>query len=467
MMKAETIVAPATALSESGIGIIRLSGVDAIQIAGRYFSKLKEMKTHTIHYGFIMDGDEAVDEVMVSLMKSPNSYTREDVVEINCHGSVMVMNRIMDMMIRNGARLAEPGEFTKKAFLNGRIDLAEAEAVMDVIRSKSEFALKASLNQLTGKVSDVIRLLREDIIYQVAYIESALDDPEHRSLEGYMNILQEKVADILERINLLIKSSENGKILKEGINTVIVGKPNVGKSSFLNLLTGDDRAIVTDIAGTTRDILEESVKVNGVMLNIIDTAGIRTTEDTIEKIGVEKAMKSVLQADLIVYIIDSSIDLDENDRKIRELIKDRKVIVLLNKTDLETKVDENDLRMFLESGDKNYPQVDNFVDKPIIIKISVKENTGFDQFSQVILDMFIDGGINREDVFITNLRHQEALRNAYDSMLFVNQSLEAKMPEDFYTIDMMSAYEYLGMITGDQIGEDLITEIFSKFCTGK
>ncbi len=467
MMKRETIVAPATALSESGIGIIRLSGDDAVPITGKCFSKIKDMKTHTIRYGFIMDGEEAIDEVMVSLMKSPNSYTREDVVEINCHGSIMIMNRIMNLMIKNGARLAEPGEFTKKAFLNGRIDLAEAEAVMDIIRSKSEFALRTSLNQLTGKVSDVIRLLREDIIYQVAYIESALDDPEHRSLEGYQDILQEKVTDILRRMNLLIKTSENGKILKEGIYTVIVGKPNVGKSSLLNLLVGDDRAIVTDIAGTTRDILEESVKVNGVMLNIIDTAGIRATEDTIEKIGVEKAMKYALQADLIVYVIDSSVELDENDRKIRELINGRKAIVLLNKADLDTKVDEDDIQMFLESGDKNYPHVDNSVDRPAIIRTSAKENSGFDQFSQTIWDMFIDDGINREDIFITNLRHQEALRNAYDSMLLVNQSLEAKMPEDFYTIDMMSAYEYLGMITGDQIGEDLINEIFSKFCTGK
>ncbi len=466
-MKKDTIVAPATAMSESGIGIIRLSGEDAVNIAEKCFSRIKNMKSHTIHYGFIMDGDDPLDEVMVSLMKSPNSYTREDVVEINCHGGMMVMKRIMDLMLKNGARLAEPGEFTKRAFLNGRIDLAEAEAVMDIISSKSDFALKSSVRQLTGKVSDIISALRKDIIYQVAYIESALDDPEHFSLEGYSDILHDKVIDLLDRMTFLIKASDNGKILKEGINTVIVGKPNVGKSTFLNLLLGEDRAIVTDIAGTTRDILEESVKINGVILNIIDTAGIRSTQDIIEKIGVEKAMKTALQADLIVYIVDSSVDLDDNDRRIRDLIKGKKVIILLNKTDLDTKVDVKMLNNFFGYGDKNYPQVDNIVDKPLVIKTSAKENIGFDQFGQAILDIFIDGAINTEEIFITSLRHQEALQNAYDSMLLVNHSLEAKMPEDFYTIDMMGAYEYLGLITGEQVGEDLINEIFSKFCTGK
>ncbi len=463
-MKTETIAAIATAVSNSGIGIIRVSGDDAIEIVSRVFPKIKGMKSHSICYGFIQDGEKVVDEVMVSLMKGPKSYTKEDVVEINCHGGAMMMNRVLELVLKSGARLAEPGEFTKRAFLNGRIDLAKAEAVMDIIQSKNEFALKNSVNQLTGRVSESIRVLREDIIYQVAYIESALDDPEHISLDGYTDTLSVKVDDVLNKMEQLLRASENGKILKEGINTVIVGKPNAGKSSLLNLLAGKERAIVTDIAGTTRDVLEETIRVNGIVLNIIDTAGIRNTDDVIEKIGVERARKYALDADLIIYLVDTSVPLDENDKEIMDLIKDKKVIILLNKTDLESKICEEELINYYE--DNNYPQVDNLVDK--IIRTSTKENIGFDMFEKAIVDMFFNGEINvDEEVFITNMRHKEALQNAYESMLLVKKSLEDEMPEDFYTIDMMSAYADLGLIIGEEVEEDLVNEIFAKFCTGK
>ena len=325
-MNTDTIAAIATAVSDSGIGIIRISGDDAITVADRiYHSKnnkkrLASVKSHTIHYGYIYDGDELVDEVMVAVMYAPNTYTRENIVEIYCHGGILVMNRILEVVLKNGCRLAEPGEFTKRAFLNGRIDLSKAEAVMDLIHSKNEFALKSSVKQLKGAVSDKVRSMREEILYEIAFIESALDDPEHISLDGYPGKLEEKVTRIQGELKKLIDSADNGKMLKDGINTVIVGKPNAGKSSLLNLLVGEERAIVTSVAGTTRDVLEESIKLHGVGLNIIDTAGIRSTDDEVEKIGVEKARKYAGDADLIVYVVDASCALDENDDEIMELI---------------------------------------------------------------------------------------------------------------------------------------------------
>ena len=340
MKQTETIAAIATALSDSGIGIVRISGEEAIEIGNRvYRSKngchsLKDYGSHTIHYGFVMDGEEILDEVMVAVMKAPNSYTREDTVEINCHGGVLIVQKILGAVVRQGARLAEPGEFTKRAFLNGRIDLAKAEAVMDIIHSRNEFALKSSMQQLKGSVSDCIRRMREEILYEIAFIESALDDPEHISTDGYPQKLSRKVEELLARCTKLIDSADNGKVLKEGINTVIVGKPNAGKSSLMNLLVGEEKAIVTDVAGTTRDILEESIRLHGIGLHIIDTAGIRSTEDVVEKIGVERAMKIASDADLILYVVDSSVELDESDEEILDLIRDKKRIVLLNKTDL-------------------------------------------------------------------------------------------------------------------------------------
>ncbi len=338
-MGTDTIAAIATAMTSSGIGIVRISGDEAVSITDRIFEmknqkKLEDMPTHTIHYGHIHDGDEVIDEVMVVLMRGPKSYTREDTVEIDCHGGVYVMKRILETVIKYGARPAEPGEFTKRAFLNGRIDLSQAESVIDVINSKNEFALKSSLSQLSGSVSEKIKEIRGTVLHEIAFIESALDDPEHISLDGYPEKLSGIVSDVIKKIDKLLANSDNGKMLKEGISTVIVGKPNAGKSSLLNSLVGEEKAIVTDIAGTTRDVLEEQINLNGILLNIIDTAGIRDTEDVVEKIGVERAKKYLNNADLVIYVVDTSTALDENDHEIMELLKDRHAIVLLNKSDL-------------------------------------------------------------------------------------------------------------------------------------
>ncbi len=459
-MKTDTIAAIATAVGDSGIGIVRISGDEAIEIADRVYrskndkKRLVDVKSHTIHYGFIYDGDELVDEVMVAVMRAPNTYTKENIVEIDCHGGILVMDQILEVIIKNGCRIAEPGEFTKRAFLNGRIDLSKAEAVMDIIHSKNEFALRSSVKQLKGAVSDKVHSLREDILYEIAFIESALDDPEHISLEGYLEKLEVRATRIHGELKKLIDSADNGKMLKDGINTVIVGKPNVGKSSLLNLLVGEEKAIVTSVAGTTRDVLEESIRLNGVGLNIIDTAGIRNTEDEVEKIGVEKARKYAEDADLVIYVVDASCALDENDEEIMEMIADKKVIVLLNKSDLEQVVSEDRII-------KKLTQVS-------VIKTSTKENTGIDEFENVIKRLFFGGEIAVNDqIYITNQRHKEALREAYESMEMVLHSLADQMPEDFYSIDLMSAYASLGRIIGEEVGEDLVNEIFSKFCMGK
>lgn len=470
-MQTDTIAAIATAVSDSGIGIIRISGSDALSVADKIYrspknkKKLSQAASHTIHYGYIYDEDELIDEVMVAVMRSPHSYTTEDTVEINCHGGILVMNRILETVLHHGARLAQPGEFTKRAFLNGRIDLSKAEAVMDLIHSKNEFAMKASVNQLKGSVSAKVRSLREDILYEIAFIESALDDPEHISLEGYPDKLMTKTQGLSQELKKLIDSADNGKMLKDGIRTVILGKPNAGKSSLLNVLVGEDKAIVTSVAGTTRDVLEESIKLHGIGLNMIDTAGIRDTEDEVEKIGVEKARKYANQADLVIYVVDSSRELDENDEEIIELIRDKKVIVLLNKTDLEPVVTEeqikNKFREIYEGEEKHD-------DSLHVIRTSTKDNTGIDEFEKTIQDMFFAGRIAvNDEIYITNQRHKEALVEAYDSLKMVQKSLEDEMPEDFYSIDLMSAYAALGRIIGEEVGEDLVNEIFSKFCMGK
>jgi tRNA modification GTPase len=462
-MNTETIAAIATAVSDSGIGIIRISGEDAIKVADRIYRsknnerKLSCVKSHTINYGFIYDGDELIDEVMVAVMKAPNTYTKENTVEIDCHGGILVMNRVLDTVLKNGCRLAEPGEFTKRAFLNGRIDLSKAEAVMDIIHSKNEFALKASVKQLNGAVYDKVKKLRDEILYEIAFIESALDDPEHISLDGYNESLSEKALDIKSELKKLIDSADNGKMIKDGINTVIVGKPNVGKSSLLNLLVGEDKAIVTSVAGTTRDVLEESIKLHGIGLNIIDTAGIRDTDDEVEKIGVGKARKYAANADLIIYVVDGSRKLDENDDEIIKLISDKKVIVLLNKTDLEQLVDENEIMTKMCNNEDVR-----------IIKTSTKENKGIDEFEKLVRDMFFGGEISiNDEIYITNQRHKEALSEAYESINMVIKSLDDNMPEDFYSIDLMSAYASLGKIIGEEVEDDLVNEIFSKFCMGK
>lgn len=459
-MKTDTIAAIATAVSTSGIGIIRISGEDAIRTASRVYraknpqKNLMAVKSHTLHYGFIYDGDELIDEVMVAVMRSPNTYTKEDIVEIDCHGGILVMNQILNVLLKNGCRLAEPGEFTKRAFLNGRIDLSKAEAVMDIIHSKNEFALKASMKQLRGGVSDKVRSLRDRILSEIAYIEAALDDPEHISLEDYPASLEEKIFQMKNELKQMLDNADQGKLLKEGLQTVIVGEPNAGKSSLLNVLVGEDRAIVTSVAGTTRDVLEESIKLHGIGLNIIDTAGIRETEDEVEKIGVDKARSYAEMADLILYVVDSSRPLDEDDASVLEIITDKKVIVLLNKTDLEQVVSEEEIQQRLPAAS--------------IIRTSMKDNTGIDLFEDTIKTMFFGGEIAiNDELYITNQRHKEALAEAYESMEMVLQSLAQKLPEDFYSIDLMSAYASLGRILGEEVGEALVNEIFSKFCMGK
>lgn len=461
-MKTDTIAAIATAMTNSGIGIIRISGEDAFTVIDRIYQskngkkKLSEEKSHTVHYGYIVDDtkeNKIIDEVMVLIMRAPNTYTREDTVEIDCHGGLLVMQKILDTVVCHGARPAEPGEFTKRAFLNGRIDLTQAESVMDVISSKNEFALKSSISQLQGSLQKEIKELREKIIYEIAFIESALDDPEHINIDGYGQKLKTVAEECKERIEHLLDTADNGKILKEGIDTVIVGKPNAGKSSLMNVLLKKERAIVTDIAGTTRDVLEEQMNLNGITLNIIDTAGIRDTEDIVEKIGVDKAKDYLVNADLIIYVVDSSTPLDENDEKIMEMIKDRTALVLLNKSDLDTVTTEEMIASHLDQK---------------IIKVSMKENQGVDELENAIKELFFHGKVELNDeVYITNARHKAALSNAKDSLNMVLDSIAMEMPEDFYSIDLMNTYEELGNILGESLGEDLVNEIFSKFCTGK
>lgn len=455
----DTIAAIATALSPSGIGIVRISGPESREIVGKVYrskggkKKLQDVPSHSIHYGFICDGDEVIDEVLVMVMDGPRSYTGEDTVEIDCHGGVLAMRKILDTVVKNGARPADPGEFTKRAFLNGRIDLSQAEAVIDVINAKNEYALKSSVSQLRGNIQKAIKEIRGDLIYQIAYIESALDDPEHISIDGYGENLYKEVKKQEERIDRLLLSVKEGKLVKEGIKTVIVGKPNAGKSSLLNTLLGEERAIVTDIAGTTRDILEETILLHGISLRIIDTAGIRETQDVVEKIGVEKAIDSAKDADLVLFVVDSSVPLDENDREIMELLKDKKTIVLLNKADLEQAVDEDDLK--------------NTAGHPVI-SVSAKEEQGIDLLEDKIKELFFQGGLEfNDEIYITNARHKAALEEARKSLEMVENSIEMQMPEDFFSIDLMNAYEALGRIIGESAGEDLVNEIFSKFCTGK
>ena len=452
----DTICAISTAISNSGIGIIRVSGDDAIEKVDKIFSgkqSLLEAESHTVHYGHIVFDNNVLDEVMVLVFKGPKSYTTEDTVEIDCHGGVIVLQQVLNAVIAQGIRPAEPGEFTKRAFLNGRIDLSQAESVIDIIDSNSKFALQNSMNQLQGSVSTMIKNLRAKIIYEIAYIESALDDPEHISLDGYQESLLPKIQDMKETIKYHLDTAGNGMMLKEGICTAIIGKPNAGKSSLLNTLARKERAIVTDIAGTTRDTLEEQIMLNGICLNIIDTAGIRDTEDSVEKIGVEKAMDSISMADLILYVVDSSTDLDENDFQIMEHIKNKNVIVLLNKSDLEVMVSEEKIKENL-----NAP----------VLSFSAKNGDGLEQLENLITDMFFKGSIQENNqVIITNARHVSALSRAYESLSHVVESIENEMPEDFLSIDLMDAYESLGTIIGESVEEDLVNEIFSKFCTGK
>ena len=455
----DTIAAAATAMTASGIGIIRMSGPDSREIAGKIYrskggkKKIEEVPSHTIHYGFICDGEEVIDEVLVMVMDGPRSYTGEDTVEIDCHGGVLAMKRVLETVIKYGARPAEPGEFSKRAFLNGRMDLSQAEAVIDIINAQNEYALKSSVSQLRGNIQRAVRKIREGIIYQIAFIESALEDPEHISIDGYGETLKTEVEKQKKEIQKLLDTVKEGRLLKEGIKTVIVGKPNAGKSSLLNLLVGEERAIVTEIAGTTRDILEETIVLSGISLRMIDTAGIRDTEDLVEKIGVGKAIEHAKDADLVLYVVDASVPLDENDEEIIQIVREKKAVVILNKTDLEQVVSEEELRE--RTGQP-------------VVAVSAKEQLGMDRLEQQIKEMFFEGELSfNDEIYITNIRHKTALEDAKKSLELVEQSIEMQMPEDFYSIDLMNAYEALGSIIGEAVGEDLVNEIFSKFCTGK
>lgn len=460
-----TIAAISTAVSESGIGIVRISGPEAFSVAARVFrpkkedKKIENVKTHTIHYGFIMEENEPVDEVLLMAMRKPYTYTGEDIIEIDCHGGIRAMKRVLDTVLKNGAVLAAPGEFTKRAFLNGRIDLSQAEAVMDVIRAKNDQALKNSLKQLKGSIKEKIIEIRKNILYEIAYIESALDDPEHISLEGYPEKLLSVVEHEKEKLCELISTYTDGRILQEGIKTVILGKPNAGKSSLLNLLLGEERAIVTDIAGTTRDTLEEYLNLSGITLRIIDTAGIRKTEDAVERIGVERARDTAKEADLILFVADSSSPVDESDEAVFSLLEGKKSIVLYNKTDLQPAFPVQDLKNRLLLHENK---------EVCVIPFSAKDGTGKEELTEKIKELFYSGDLSAEnEICITNERHKEALEEAADSLELVKNSIRDGMPEDFFSIDLMNAYESLGRIIGESVSDDLIDEIFSKFCVGK
>lgn len=454
-----TIAAISTStMSSGGISIVRLSGVDAVEIADKIFEaknkkKLKDARSHTIHYGVIKDGDEVIDEVLVSVMRAPDTYTREDVIEINCHGGILVTRRVLDTVLKNGAKPAEPGEFTKRAFLNGRIDLSQAEAVIDIINARNDYALKSSVNQLGGKLSEKIKKIREIILDNVAFIESALDDPEHYDINDNVDKMCTDVDNCVESVDKLLKTADNGRIMRDGIRTVILGKTNAGKSSLLNALAREERAIVTDIEGTTRDVLEEQINLSGVTLNLIDTAGIRKTDDYVENIGVNKAKQYAKDADFIIYVIDSSRPLDNNDYEIMDLIMNKKVLVLLNKSDMEQVVTKEDVLKHLSCN---------------VISVSAKEETGIDKLESEIKDMFFNGNIStNEEIYITNLRHKNLLREALESLKLVKEGIDSNMSEDFLTIDLMNAYEKLGLIIGEEVEDDLADRIFEKFCMGK
>lgn len=459
-----------------GIGVIRISGNKSLEIAGKIFrtkkfvdkknGKLKDnliwdynyflkKQTHTISYGFIIDDNSIIDEVIVLLMKAPNSYTKEDVVEIDVHGGVFVVKKILELLLKNGARLAEPGEFTKRAFLNGRIDLSQAEAVMKIIASKSNFALDSAVKQLEGSVSEYIEKIRQEILHNLGFIEAALDDPEHYNLDEHREDILKDTKDEINKLDALLKSFDNGRMKSEGINTVIVGKPNAGKSSLMNLLLDEERAIVTNVAGTTRDIIEETVYLDNIVLNLVDTAGIRKTNDIVENIGVDRAINYLEKADFVIYVVDASVSLDESDRQIIKLLKSKNKIgvVLMNKSDLNVKLTEDDIKSNLNWD---------------CIEFSNETKQGLKRLSEYIKNSFLHGDITFNDqIYLTSIRHKEAVEDALNSLIQVKNTIDLNMPEDFFTVDMMDAYKKLGLINGETASEDLINKIFKDFCMGK
>jgi len=472
-MYTKTIASIASGMG-GGIGVIRISGDDALTVAGKIFRKRSQVdltsecekdgiqyddkyfekkESHTIHYGFIVDNGKVIDEVMVLLMKKPNSYTREDVVEIDSHGGPFIVKKILETVLKNGAVLAEPGEFTKRAFLNGRIDLAQAEAVMKLISSENNYALDSALSQLEGNLSKYIETIRQDILHDIGYIEAALDDPEHYELGEFRFELKDKLQNDREKLNELIEHFDDGRMKSEGINTVIVGKPNAGKSSLMNLLLDEERAIVTNVAGTTRDILEERVKLGDVILNLVDTAGIHETNDIVENIGVNKAIEYADKCDFIIYVVDSSGRLDDADFQIIDILQQKKGVILMNKSDLNPVITVEDIQKKL-----NWE----------CITFSNETKQGMKELENYVNNSFLDGNISfNNQVYLTGIRHKEAVISAIESIDAVLQAIDDDMPEDFYTIDMMDAYKELGLINGETASEDLVNKIFKEFCMGK
>lgn len=457
----DTIAAISTPPGEGAISIVRLSGEQAISIADAVFQsgkkKLIDVSSHTIHYGHIFDPEkyQMMDEVMVSIMRKPKTFTREDIVEINCHGGIVVVNQILQLVLRQGARLAEPGEFTKRAFLNGRVDLSQAEAVMDLIRAKTDKVMNLAINQLDGNLSRLIRQLRQEILETLAQVEVNIDYPEYDDVEELTTrLLLEKANQVQKQIQALLQTAQQGKILREGLSTAIIGRPNVGKSSLLNHLLREEKAIVTDIAGTTRDVIEEYVNVRGVPLKLVDTAGIRETEDIVEKIGVERSRKALSEADLILLVLNQSESLTTEDKQLLDITSGNKRIILLNKTDLPSRINQEDLVPYLE----NEPA----------LPISVLTSEGLDQLEQAIADLFFGGNTGDKDAsYLSNTRHIALLEKAEHSLAEVIQGIESGMPVDLVQIDMTRCWDYLGEIVGDSVQDELITQLFSQFCLGK
>ncbi|GEM05168.1 tRNA modification GTPase MnmE [Halolactibacillus miurensis] len=459
MMELDTIAAISTPLGEGAIAIVRLSGDEALTIANKMYrgKDLTTVDSHTIHYGRIVEPDteEMIEEVMVSVMREPKTFTREDVVEINCHGGLASVNRLLELALYHGARLAEPGEFTKRAFLNGRIDLSQAEAVMDLIRAKTDKAMHVAVRQLDGKLSKLITRLRQQLIETVAHVEVNIDYPEYDDVEEMtLNLLKERIALVSDEIIKLLAMAKQGKILREGISTAIIGRPNVGKSSLMNALVQENKAIVTDIPGTTRDIIEEYVNVRGVPLKLVDTAGIRETEDLVEKIGVERSRQVLNEADLILLVLNNNDVLTDEDRQLLEIVRDMEVIVLINKTDLEATLDHDEVKRLIDG-------------KPVVTT-SLIEEAGIDQLEQAIADTFFTGGIESSDLsYVSNARHIQLLNQAKQSLSEADMAIDSEMPLDLIQIDVTRAWELLGEIIGDTVQDSLIDQLFSQFCLGK
>ncbi|GGK33742.1 tRNA modification GTPase MnmE [Caldalkalibacillus thermarum] len=458
-MEFDTIAAIATPMGEGGIAIVRVSGPEAIAVVDKLYrgrKKLSTVDSHTIHYGHLVDPQtgERIEEVLVTVMRAPRTYTREDVVEVNCHGGLVSVRRVLNYILKYGARLAEPGEFTKRAFLNGRIDLSQAEAVIDLIRAKTDRAMKNAMKQVEGRLSKLIKRLRQELIETLAHIEVTIDYPEHDVEEVTQQFLREKCEQVKKEIEQLLATAEQGKILREGLKTAIIGRPNVGKSSLLNALAHENRAIVTDIPGTTRDVLEEYVNVRGVPLQLIDTAGIRETEDVVERIGVERSRQVLKEADLILLVLNIAEPFTEEDQALLDLVKDMKTILIVNKTDLEPKLDTDQLKA-------RYPHLP-------LIKMSIKEEKGLDELEQAIADLYFKGDIEAGDMtYVSNSRHIALLNEAKQSIEDALAALEMGLPVDVVQIDIRKAWEKLGEIIGDNVSESLIDQLFSQFCLGK